>query len=443
MRFLGMKLVTTSLTVMSLLVLVPAAQAASRITQTATTTQANVDPELLELVETAIKKTSRRYLDADRHTPWQIMHGLLAYRGDFLLKSGDGHVNAIEWISNGARYRGTHWFEPTRWGGRAHPFTVPYAFEGHVNQFTAILSMSNLPLDHQLKVAGGRTITVSDLVEHAKMAVSTQNELTWTLWFLTHYIEPDAEWVNQDNQRWSMEYLVRVQTRSSLTRAPCGGTHNLFALAYARNAYLRKHGQLRGTWLEADQKLKQYIAAAKALQNADGTFSTQFFKGRGYSADFNERLKSSGHMLEWLMMALPTQRLNEEWVTRAVKAVANDLVTNASQPAECGPLYHAVHSLVLYRNRVAPPAPAELAGDVEDEDLPPGETLETLKDTEEDGQPSAPSTTMRAPEPEDGFERPVIRSSHATDSETKRAQLEDAFPPPPPTPEILRVKGEE
>ncbi|QDU37440.1 hypothetical protein Mal4_17520 [Maioricimonas rarisocia] len=429
MRFLGMKLVTTFLIAVSILTSARALQAGSTITRTATTSRANVDDALLELVETAITKTSRRYLDVDRHTPWQIMHGLLAYRNNYLLKSGDGHVNAIEWITNGARYRGTHWFEVTQYGGRAHPFTVPYAFEGHVNQFTAILSMSNLPTDHPIKVAGGRTITVADLVRHAKMSVSTKEELTWTLWFLTHYVEPDAEWVNQQNQQWSMEYLVRIQTRSSVTRAPCGGTHNLFALAYARNAYLRKHGQLHGAWLEADQKLKQHIAAAKALQNADGTFSTEFFKGRGFSYDFNERIKSSGHMLEWLMMALPSNRLDEEWVKRAVKAVANDLVTNSSQPAECGPLYHAVHSLVLYRDRVAPPAPAELASTIDD--AAEGETLKTLQDTEEDGQPTQPTVTMSAPEVEEPAE-----PENAPANEIEMLSAED-IPPPPPQPELL------
>ncbi|MFG0335539.1 MAG: hypothetical protein ACF8TS_19435 [Maioricimonas sp. JB049] len=429
MRFLGMKLVTASLIAVTVMAPTRALQAGSTITRTATTSRAHVDDELLELVETAITKTSRRYLDIDRHTPWQIMHGLLAYRNDYLLKSGDGHVNAIEWITNGARFRGTHWFEVTQFGGRAHPFTVPYAFEGHVNQFTAILSMSNLPTDHPIKVAGGQTITVADLVRHAQMTVSTKEELTWTLWFLTHYVEPDAEWVNQQRQQWSMEYLVRNQTRSNVTRAPCGGTHNLFALAYARNAYLRKHGQLRGAWLEADQKLKQHIAAAKSLQNADGTFSTNFFKGRGFSYDFNERIKSSGHMLEWLMMALPSNRLEETWVKRAVEVVANDLVTNSSQPAECGPLYHAVHSLVLYRDRVAPPAPAQFAKTADD--AAQGEILETLQDTEEDGRPTRPTVTMRAPE---AVEPPEPQTAPVKTIE--RLSAEDV-PPPPPKPENL------
>jgi hypothetical protein len=140
--------------------------------------------------------------------------------------------------------------------------------------------------------------------------------------------------------------------------APCGGTHGLYALAYARNAYLHKYHNLRGVWFEADQKIKHYIEVARSLQNFDGSFSTEYFKGPGHSRDFNERIKASGHMLEWLMMALPYDRLSEPWVRRAIASVATDLVHNSSRPAECGPLYHALHALVLYRDRVSSTAPA-------------------------------------------------------------------------------------
>ena len=312
------------------------------------------DP-LLDLVDQAILVTKHRNLDFQVHTPWQILHGLLALREDYQLRNGKDWVNAVDWISTSATFKGQRWFEATRHGGRAHPYNgTPYDFEGHVNQTLAIIAMCNLPLEHEFHVGGGKTVTMQQMVDHAKMAVNDREETTWTLWFLTHYLDQDEEWTNAAGEHWSMERLVRIQSRASLERAPCGGCHNLFAIAYARNSYLRKHGQLRGAWLEADQKLQKYIAAARAMQNRDASFATSFFKARGFSNDFNERIKSSGHMLEWLMVALPRKSLDDRWVRSGVQTLANDLLRNASKPADCGPLYHSLHALVLYKQRIEP-----------------------------------------------------------------------------------------
>ncbi len=312
---------------------------------------------LLPMVDEAIALTKQRNLDFQQHTPWQILHGLLALRKDYVLKNGDKMVNALEFISTEARYKGDRWFEATPHGAKAHPYNgTPYDFEGHVNQTLAIIAMCDVPLTHEFKTATGQSVTMADMIRHAQMNVNTREETTWTLWFLTHYLDQDTEWVNGWNQKWSMETLVRIQNASNVTAGPCGGCHGLFALAYARNAYLKKHGQLRGSWLEGDQKLQSYIAAAQNMQNRDGSFATEFFKARGYSNDFNERIKSSGHMLEWLMMALPKSRLEERWVRTGVQTLASDLIRNATQPADCGPLYHSLHALILYKQRVQPTA---------------------------------------------------------------------------------------
>ncbi len=314
--------------------------------------------ELIKLVGEAISQTERRYLDANEYTPWQIMHGILALRQEYLLKKDGQLVSAIDFISNSPRFRGEYWFERTQYGGRAHPFSVPYAFEGHINQFPALLSMSALPKDHQFRVKQG-TITMGDIVKNAQMTVNTNEEISWTLWFLTQYVDQKATWHNQTGEPWSMARLVSIQVDDPVHNAPCGGTHGLFAIAFARNAYIRQYGSPRGVWLKAEYKLRQHIELARQLQNPDGSFSTKWFKGRGYSRDFKERIKTSGHMLEWLMMALPSRRLDEVWIQRAVQSVAVDLINNANQPAECGPMYHALHALLLYQQRVAPGSRSE------------------------------------------------------------------------------------
>jgi hypothetical protein len=330
-----------------------------RAFSTAETTgeQTQTDP-LFTRVDEAIEISSRRYLIAGTHTPWQIMHGVLALRQDFKIKVGEEKVTALDWIRDSATHKGEPWFEVTRYGGRAHPFSKPYIFEGHPGQFLAIMTMSDLPLDYTIQTSTG-PITMQDVVKNLQMEVNSNEEITWLLWGLSHYLSPDARWLNKYNEPWSIERLVRMQTEASVRDAACGGTHGLYALTYARNKYLRSGQRLAGDWIAADQKIQQYIAYARSLQNPDGSFSASYFEGRKQSSDFNERLATTGHTLEWIVQALPDRRLNEPWFRSAVNLVASEMIENRSQPADCGPLYHALHALVLYRERTRPEPPAK------------------------------------------------------------------------------------
>jgi hypothetical protein len=286
--------------------------------------------------------------------------------------------------------------------------------------------MCNLPLEHQFRVKDGKVVTMADMVRHAQKCTTEREETTWTLWFLSNYLDQDTQWTTYDNQAWSMERLVRINNQAQVTTAPCGGTHQLFALALARNSYMQKHGRLNGAWLEADQKLQSYIAAAKAGQNPDGTFSSAMFKGRGYSNDFNERIKTSGHMLEWLMAALPERRLSEPWVRSAVEAVARDLTTNANQPADCGPLYHALHSIILYRDRVAPKSTpsSQPATELAKSDPPVGpKPVEQTPAAELKPEPKVAVAEKPAPKP--GESTPAVKDKVETMEEV-------LLPPPPP-----------
>lgn len=392
-------------------------------------TAAAVDP-LDTLVEQAITTTSQRFLNAEVHTPWQIVHGLLALRLDYQLKYRNQRVNAIDWISDGATFRGAPWFEVTEHGGRAHPFNgTPYEFEGHVNQTLAVLSMCQLPLTHEFRTPDGQVITMQQMVDHAKMNVSSHVEITWTLWFLTQYVDQDEEWMNKDDEPWSMERLVRMQVKDSPYDSPCGGTHGMFALAYARNAYYLKHGELRGAWLEADQKLQRYLVASQRMQNRDGSFATNWFKSTGHSTEFNERLKYSGHMLEWIVVALPKSRLKEQWIRAAVQSLCYDLIRNSRAPADCGPLYHALHSLVLYREQMSPkstPSTEPLVTKSMDEDEvgPVTQETEISDEAVPTIQPKTPPVKIASP-PAEALETPNGRRTSATGSQSESPNKTD------------------
>jgi len=315
-----------------------------------------VDP-LAADVRKAIEITARRQLTAGVHTPWQVVHGILALRHDFILKKpGGGTISGIDWMARGALHEGEPLWIATPHGGRGHPFTKAYAFEGHPTQFLGYMAMADLPLDFPLKAGGGKTITVQGVLDDAKATVHEGPEITWTLWALAHYLPPDAEWTNERGEPWSIERMVRIQTAESVLSGACGGTHGLFVLAYARNKSLAQGNTLRGVWIEADAKVKRFVAEARQLQNRDrdGSFSAAYFKNRAYSEQFTQRLPANGHTLEFLMMALSDRELQEEWVRAGVRSVARDLIEHRHVPSDCGPLYHALHALVLYDLRTNP-----------------------------------------------------------------------------------------
>lgn len=317
------------------------------------------DP-LIELCKETVEVTSRRMLSTEQHTPWQMIHALLGLRNDFSILHNGSPVSGLDWIAQGQTYENEYWFERTRHGGRAHPYSRPYAFEGHANQTIALISMCGVELDRQFGTSDG-SVTMRDMIRHAQMTVAQKDEPTWTLWVLSRYLPPNARWVNQDGENWSIERLVQEQVAKPMKGAPCGGTHGLFALAHARNVYLQQGKPLRGVWLQAEYKIRKYINTARFQQNSDGSLSSNYFRGREYNPDFNKRMASIGHMLEFLMIALPQKELNSQWVRRAINSAATELMNNRKAYVKCSPLYHTVNALNIYLDRVNPAMPVEIA----------------------------------------------------------------------------------
>ncbi len=316
--------------------------------------QQSTDP-LVKLTWETREATRRRLLSTAQHTPWQMMHGLLGLRHDFLISHNGAAVNGLEWIRTGPMYQNEPWFQKTVHGGRAHPFSKPYWFEGHINQSLAILSQCELPLDTTFGTPDG-PITMRDMLKNAQMTVNEKEEVTWTLWALCTYLPPDAKWVNAKGEQWSIERLVQIEVGKPVggPTSPCGGTHGLYALARARNIYMATGKPLRGVWYQADQKIKKYIQISKNNQNPNGTLSSAFFKGKEYKQDFDKRMASTGHQLEFLMMAVDDRTLREPWLRRAVEATANDLMANRKEYVSCSPLYHATNALTIYLERTIP-----------------------------------------------------------------------------------------
>ena len=99
-------------------------------------------------------------------------------------------------------------------------------------------------------------------------------------------------------------------------------------------------------------KIEAYKALAKKLQNRDGTLSTSYFKGPGQEADTRARISTSGHIIEWLSLAMTDEELRAPWMQNAVNALIVLILDLNDGPADGGSLYHAAHGLHLYHERV-------------------------------------------------------------------------------------------
>lgn len=355
---------------------VPVPQGGTVMIEDATDEIQSDEGNLSDQIDAAIESSKERYLDAGLHSPYQIVRLLVPFGREHRVRLDGAFVNTIDFISGGPIYDGEPWFQKTLHGGRAHPFTIPYAFEGHLNQIAAWLSTADLPPEHEFQTPDG-PITIAGMVRHAQATVNEREETTWTLWFLTKYLPQDAEWTNQQGQPWSMERLVRIQINADVWRAPSGGRPQLYALTLARNARSDETGELNGAWRDADRKIRLYVTAAKLRQNPDGSFPLRVFRtpdlsnignldleqrldddpfflerlyhsGR-HDADWNNRVRATGSVLAWLCIALPPEELDADWIRNAARYVATELGRHENEPMNVADLADGLHGLVAYR----------------------------------------------------------------------------------------------
>lgn len=338
-----------------------------------TQTQEPLSPEMTALrskVRQALGMYFHRPLNTVEHNPWEVMHGIIAYGVDAQLRRGGvggQEVNGIAYLSINGPCRGMELMQLDE-RGRLSVRIGPYV-QGHAGQLLAILAQCHVPAEYPIRVAG-RSFTLQDLIETEQQTCEPDSELTFKLIGLSHYLESDATWQDQRGRTWSIARLVREEIRQPiLYTAACGGTHRLMGLSYSIYKRRQQGKRIDGEFARAQKYLYDYHRYAFALQNRDGSFSTEWFKGPGNRPDLDRKIKTTGHILEWLAFSLPEKHLSDPRMVRAVNFIASSLVGAPDHTWEIGPHGHAIHALrIYYRRRFRPydeqsrPARAPLAG---------------------------------------------------------------------------------
>jgi hypothetical protein len=309
-----------------------------------------------ERLRVTIAKTlatyQRRPLNTAQHTPWEVMHGFIAFGIPTQVRVGGPAgdlVNAIGWSNMGGRCRGQVMLAAS---GDRLTALKGFGVQGHSAQYLAILAQCRVAANSPIAV-NGKNFTVADLIEEEKRSCKEKTELTFALIALAHYLPTDAEWKSRDGKNWSLPRLVEEEIVQPIRGAPCGGTHRLFGLAYGCERRLRATGQLDGAYLRADKYVRDYQQfALTKLQNRDGSFSTEWFK---YPADrkddIDRKLQTTGHILEWLVSSLDQERLYDARVVAAAEFLSSALGREPSREWKIGPLGHALHALNIYQER--------------------------------------------------------------------------------------------
>jgi hypothetical protein len=313
------------------------------------------DDELRERIDRAVNfGRANRHLDGDQNAAWQIVHGLLAFGKDFEIYHQGKLIPALDYLLGGGELNG--------WKLRKADHGVQSILEagsktgmGHPDQWLGYLSQCGLSLDEPLVVAG-QTYHVRDLLTQGQWDIYPGMEATWTLMAFATYLPLDAQWTARDGSVWTIDRIVDMEADQEIDTSPCGGTHRLYALSLALNRHLENGGQLTGVWQKADRQIQAAVAKAKANQQPDGSFSSQFFLRPAFSDDIDKRLGASGHTFEFLTLALGQEQVVEPWMTRGLVALLDMLERTEQVELECGGLYHAMHGLELYRlRRFGPP----------------------------------------------------------------------------------------
>ena len=306
-------------------------------------------------VRSVLKGYSRKSLNSRENDPWEVMHGMLAYELHSKLHQGGPRgelITSVGWLCYNKPCKNLTLLYVTPGGELRAKQGV--GLQGHKGQLLAMLAQSRVSPDYPVRV-GSHHFTIRDLIEAEKKTCYPKTELTFKLIAFTHYLDLNEKWVNDEGLHWDMPRLIREELAQPIRGAACGGTHRLSGLSLAVKARERRGEPLDGEYLRAAEYIEKYENYAFRLQNRNGSLSTRWFQGQGDENDDDRRLKTTGHILEWLVYSLSDEELREQRTIRAVNYLASLLYSNYKHEWEIGPRSHAIHALLRYDERVFRP----------------------------------------------------------------------------------------
>ncbi len=306
-----------------------------------------------EKVRKTLATYEPKHLNARDHSCWEVMHGLIAFgpRTEIFRDGPGGQtVNAMGWLCWGARCQG----QPLIVLENDHPHALyGVGLEGHGGQYLAMLAQWRVKPSSPMRI-GGKDFTVADYIEEEKLTCQAGTELTFKLIAMSHYLPSDAKWTSRFGEEWTIPKLLKAEIEAPVHGAACGGSHRLFAIANAVKERAKRGEPIDGQYARAQKYISDYQRyTLNTLQNPDGSFSTEWFKyPADRTSDPDRKLQTTGHMLEFMVWSLPDDQLRDPKVIKSVNFLTDLLMSNPDRAWSIGPLGHALHSLMIYHERM-------------------------------------------------------------------------------------------
>jgi hypothetical protein len=214
----------------------------------------------------------------------------------------------------------------------------------------------DIKVDEKVVVAG-ETHTIADWVEQIERDVprNPNKEYSWTLMALTKYRPTTHKWQASDGSEWSIDRLLEIELDGGIEEVACGGTHRMVGITHAYNRRVAAKDPIVGVWKEAEDLIKECKEGCRKYQNPDGSLSSNFFRKPGLAIEIGDKLHSTGHQFEFLVVSMSDEELSQDWLRRAAYNLTETLRRTQNMSLECGALYHAVRGLALYRERLYGP----------------------------------------------------------------------------------------
>ncbi len=303
---------------------------------------------LREHVRRVLRYYYERPMNTRDRSPWEVMHCALSYEVHSRMLQGGPQgkpISAVGWLcfnQSCRRMKLMHVDDEGELNVKVGP-----ALQGHRGQLLAILAQAKVSSEYPMLV-DGHEFKIKDLIKAEMETCYPRTELTFKLIGLMHYLDSETQWMNDQGMQWNMRKLVTEEIKQPIRGAACGGTHRLSGLTLAYKTREARGEAVNGEYAQAKRFVAQHQQYTFRTQNPDGSFSTNWFQGREDEPDIDRKLKTTGHMLEWLLYSATDRELNNPRTTKAVYFLTNLMYQNRYRDWEAGPLGHAIHALVVY-----------------------------------------------------------------------------------------------
>lgn len=319
-----------------------------------------LSPELAELRD-SVRRTLVAYYNrppsVQANTPGDLIRFCMVFgpqaevRGDSTSRSS---VNGIAALCSNRPCAGRYLIDID--GSQFVP-RVGYGLQSRQGEFLAMLAMAGVSIDQEVEVGGVRG-TVADLVRREQLDVQSGNDLSFTMIGLANYLPGGTEWENSAGESWSLDRLAAEELGRQVDVTEAAAVDRLIGLTY----FVKLGEPSSGRVAQVESYLQSFQDHALKLQNADGSWSPYYFGYRATSRDTTGTLRSTGHILQWLAISLPEDRLRDLQVVRAVARVNSILSGQASRvhlsslsARDVATYLRALNGLSIYNQRVFRP----------------------------------------------------------------------------------------